>query len=327
MGRGLNICFMLGFQEVSGIWARLGEKTASLLGNANLTIAMRQQDAGRTREWIEKTAGQTYITQATSYHGAADGAYREARQAEVRPVSRVDWNDLTTLIEGEAIVLFGGRRIYARVFHARIDDAGPKRLGRSVMLRAPDADEVRRLFERLGRIAATIENGKLALGPEEEVSSGLAALLRGFREAAQQGGAPRACARGALEEIGRVPRDLLSSSRPQPADGSPITSVTPMLSVATTAVVPGPESAGLPSEPIDVRLVRLLSAIERTAGGSSSAARSAALSILAERDGALEASIDVEPPAMTLETFQAHLAAVMRQLEALRGVASARTAA
>ena len=29
MGRGLNICFMLGFQEVSGIWARLGEKTAS----------------------------------------------------------------------------------------------------------------------------------------------------------------------------------------------------------------------------------------------------------------------------------------------------------
>ena len=81
MGRGLNICFMLGFQEIAGIWARLGEKTASLLGNANLTIAMRQQDAGRTREWIEKTAGQTYITQATTYHGAADGAYREARHA------------------------------------------------------------------------------------------------------------------------------------------------------------------------------------------------------------------------------------------------------
>src|ERR1700726_3600357 len=100
-----------------------------------------------------------------SYHGAGDGAYREARHAEVRPVSRVDWNDLTTLIEGEAIVLFGGRRVYARVFHARIDDAGPKRLGRSVMLRAPDPDEVRRRLERLGHIAAAIENGKLALGP------------------------------------------------------------------------------------------------------------------------------------------------------------------
>jgi intracellular multiplication protein IcmO len=327
MGRGLNICFMLGFQEVSGIWARLGEKTASVLGNANLTIAMRQQDSGRTREWIEKTAGQTYITQATSYHGAGDGAYREARHAEVRPVSRVDWNDLTTLIEGEAIVLFGGRRIYARVFHAQIDDAGPKRLGRSMMLRAPDPDEVRSRLARLGRIAAAIENGKLAVGPEEELSPGLGALLRGFREAAQQGGDARGCARGALDEIGRLPEDLLSSHPPEAADGSLVTSVTPMLSAATTAVVPSPENTGLPSEPIEVRLVRRLSAIEQAAGASSSAARSAALSILAERDAALEAPIQIEPPAMTLERFQAHLAAVTRQLEMLRDTASVRRAA
>ena len=123
-GRSMNISFILGFQEVSGIWARLGEKTATLLGNANLTVAMRQQDSGRTREWIEKTAGQTNVTQATSYQGSEDGNYREARHAEVRTVSRVDWNDLTSLIEGEAIVLFGGRRVYARVFHAQIDDKG-----------------------------------------------------------------------------------------------------------------------------------------------------------------------------------------------------------
>ncbi len=103
MGRGLYISFMLGFQETSGIWARLGEKTASLLGNANFTIAMRQQDSGRTREWLQKTAGETFVTQATSYQGSEDGNYREARHAEVRPVSRVDWQDLTSLIEGEAI--------------------------------------------------------------------------------------------------------------------------------------------------------------------------------------------------------------------------------
>ena len=186
MGRGLNICFMLGFQEIAGIWARLGEKTASLLGNANLTIAMRQQDAGRTREWIEKTAGQTYITQATTYHGAADGAYREARHAEVRPVSRIDWNDLTSLIEGEAVVLFGGRRIYARVFHAAVDDVGPKRLGRTVMLRAPDADAIREDLARIGRIASSIESGSVALAGEEEASPGLSALVRGFARAARR---------------------------------------------------------------------------------------------------------------------------------------------
>jgi intracellular multiplication protein IcmO len=318
MGRGLNICFVLGFQEVSGIWARLGEKTASLLGNANLTIAMRQQDSGRTREWIEKTAGQTYITQATSYHGAEDGAYREARHAEVRPVSRIDWNDLTTLIEGEAIVLFGGRRIYARIFHARIDDGGPKRLGRSVMLADPDTGEVRRRFERLGEVAAAIESGNVALGSDEEVPPGLAALLRGFAKAAYRGGDAADCARSALDEIGQVPEHLLSQSPPPAAGGLPVTSVTPMLSTASTAIFAGPDSTGHPNEPIDVQLVPRLAAIELAAGVSASAARSTALAILAKRDAALAAPIEIEPPAMTVETFQAHLAAVMRRLEALR---------
>jgi hypothetical protein len=55
---------------------------------------------------------------------------------------------------------------------------------------------------RLGCIAAAIENGKIALDTEDEVAPALAAVLRGFREAARQGGGARTCARGALEEIG-----------------------------------------------------------------------------------------------------------------------------
>ena len=137
MGRGLNFMFWLGFQEVSGIWARLGEKTQSLFGNANLTIAMRQQDANRTRQWIEDTAGKTYVTQATSYQGGGTGEYAETRSAEVREVAGVDWRDLQSLIEGEAIILFGGRRIYAKLFHAEIDTRGPMRLNRPVALAPP----------------------------------------------------------------------------------------------------------------------------------------------------------------------------------------------
>jgi intracellular multiplication protein IcmO len=147
-------------------------------GNANIMIAMRQQDSGRTRDYIEKTAGQTNVTQATSCQGSSDGNYREARHAEVRTISRVDWNDLTSLIEGEAIVLFGGRRIYARVFHAKIDDTGPKRIGRSLMLQPPDANELRARLERAGQIAAAIETGKVMVGSNVALSPGLAALRR-----------------------------------------------------------------------------------------------------------------------------------------------------
>jgi intracellular multiplication protein IcmO len=327
MGRGLNISFILGFQEVSGIWARLGEKTASLLGNANLTIAMRQQDAGRTREWIEKTAGQTNVTQAISYQGATDGNYREERHAEVRTVSRVDWQDLTSLIEGEAIVLFGGRRIYARIFHARIDDAGPKRLGRSLVLGPPDAGDVRRRLDRIGEMAAAIERGKVIVSGREEVSPGLAALLHGFEEAGRAGGNARDCALGALAAIAELPESALPHRPPPPADGSPVTAVTPMLANASAMVFAGAPTGAAPHEPVDSRLLRNIAEIERLAGAPETAPRGIALSVLAERDEALEATAIAEPPPMTVEVFQNHLAAVIHQLATLRDAGGLQRAA
>jgi intracellular multiplication protein IcmO len=327
MGRGLNISFMLGFQEVSGIYARLGEKTASLLGNANIMIAMRQQDSGRTRDYIEKTAGQTNVTQATSYQGSSDGNYREARHAEVRTISRVDWNDLTSLIEGEAIVLFGGRRIYARVFHAKIDDTGPKRIGRSLMLQPPDANELRTRLERAGQVAAAIETGQLMVGSNLALSTGLAALLRGFSTAAGSGSTGHDCARNALAEIAKLPDSDLPARPAPPADGTPVTSLTPMLSVSSKHVFAGPEQAGLPNEPIDDRLLRGIAEIERASGVGETMLRGAGLSILADRDEALAETVIVEPPSMSAEILEMHIEAVIEQLGKLRSAANLKHAA
>jgi intracellular multiplication protein IcmO len=327
MGRGLNICFMLGFQEVSGIWARLGEKTASLLGNANLTIAMRQQDAGRTREWIEHTAGQTNVTQATSYQGAADGAYREARHADVRTVSRIDWRDLTSLNEGEAIILFGGRRIYARIFHAKIDDSGPKRLGRTLMLPAPDPSEMRVRAASIAAIAKTIATGRVTPGIAERKSPALVAMVRAFAEAAFAGSDGRTCARAAIDALGRLPEEQLTPPPPPPADGSPVTAVTPMLETASATVVAGPAATELPREPIDGGLLERLSAIELAAGMSATGAYQTALVILAERDLALSRAVRIDPPPIGLDAFQARLEAVIEQVERIHQKSQTRRAA
>ena len=181
MGRGLNIMFWLGFQEVSGIWARLGEKTASLLGNANLTIAMRQQDAQRTCDWLEKTAGQTYVTQATSFQGGSDGVYREAQRAEMRQVARVEWNDLQRLLEGEAIVLFGGRRIYAKLFYAKISSDGPIRLKVPLMLSAPAREPLQARHASSSALADLIEAGDLTREDTVPASPVLRAMIDGFK--------------------------------------------------------------------------------------------------------------------------------------------------
>ena len=320
MGRGLNMSFLLAFQEVSGIWARLGEKTASLLGNANLTIAMRQQDSGRTRQWIEQTAGQTYITQATSYHGANDGNYREAKHAEVRQVARVDWNDLTRLIEGEAIVLFGGRRIYARLFHAEIDDAGPKRLSRGVMLQAPNAEDIRTSQERIRTIATFIQDGVVVAGVADAASPRLQAMLAAFRDAASRGGNAEACIDAALEAVRTLPADTapapigLSSQ----SDDMPVTVVTPMLHAASRRQIGGAEPSGEASEPVDGTLLESIAACEIAGGVGELGARATALRIIGERDQVLREIAIVEPPAMAPEELVRRVGVMLGRLQQVR---------
>jgi hypothetical protein len=73
-------------------------------------------------------------------------------------------------------------------------------------------------------------------------------------------------------------------------------------------------------------LLRGIAAIEGLAGASPASARSAALSILAERDEALRAPAIVEPPSIDAATFRASLAAVIRQLAAPCGPAAGRKA-
>jgi hypothetical protein len=179
--------------------------------------------------------------------------------------------------------------------------------------------------------------GRATAGEAGDVVDGTGAAGEIGRRVSDDGMSPgRALPTGAKKSIGcaeaRPGAAARSGANPAPANIShwaialasiplgalPVTSVMPMLSAASAAIFAGPDNAGQPSEPINVQLVRSLAAIERATGVSALAARSAALAILAERDAALAAPIEVEPAVMTVETFQTHLAAVMRRLEALR---------
>ena len=307
-GRSLNMMFWLAFQEVSGIVARIGEKTQTLLGNANLTVAMRQQDANRTREWIEQTAGQTLVTQAAGYQGAWDGGeYRDTRQADVRQVARVDWNDLQRLIEGEAIILFGGRRIYARLFHAKFETSGPARLTRPLSLPPPDTEKLEAERERNAEIAGRIEKGMVAAGAREPVSSTLKAMLEGFAVAGAKGGDAAACVAGAIEAAGRIP---FASTEP----GTINTPFTPMLESAIEGT-PGPSiEAGRPANPIDATLVAGVTAVETAIGASKQTARAKALDLLARRDEALRSLEKSKPPELSADELRQEIHRLINEL-------------
>lgn len=134
MGRKLGLFFLLGFQEIVALKVRMGESALSMLGNANLQIITRLQEGSETRTYIEKTAGDTYVTQASRFDATGVGGYSEGMQAEVRQVSRVDWQDVRGLIEGEAIMLYGRFRVYAKTFDAEPKAQGALRINRPLPL-------------------------------------------------------------------------------------------------------------------------------------------------------------------------------------------------
>ena len=314
MGRGLNIMFWLCFQEVSGIWARLGEKTASLLGNANLTIAMRQQDANRTREWIEKTGGETEVTQATSFVAGEAGQYREGPSAEVRKVNRVSWSDLQKLLEGEAIVMLGGRRVYAKLFYADVKADGPIRRNRPLILPglSRDGNETGKTVKD---VVVQLEGGQVPRSTEPQDDPVLFAMIEAFK------GSPAPTAEGrvaaAIAAAGKAPRPTPANDVPPEP---PVTTSHPMLEDITTSSAEETTAKNPAASPAwgvvgDKAAAAAISAIEEAGGASSAeAARTgqAVAQVLAE------ATILTlpEPPAMNSEELAANLKRLLEQVAA-----------
>jgi hypothetical protein len=145
---------------------------------------------------------------------------------------------------------------------------------------------------------------------------------------ARRGDDAATCAEAAFEEIGLASGEPPARCLPSSADAVPITDVTAMLMAASqAALTPGADPAAEPGGPIDAGLLHGLAAIETAAGAPALAALGRARAILAARDAALTMPATVEPPPMTVETFQAHLAAVARELDELRAGADRRRAA
>ncbi len=184
-GRSLGFSFYLGFQEVAGLRARLGDTVFSLLGNANLQILMRLQEGGQTRDYVESTAGDTFVTQTGSFNQIGSG-YRESLSADLRQTNRINWNDLRGLIEGEAIVLFGKHRIYTKLFYVDPNASGVLRLNRPITLLPPDRARLIDEKTRLDIAAGLFRDGEKLAVPVRRFKA-LDALLKGINDALATG--------------------------------------------------------------------------------------------------------------------------------------------
>ena len=92
--------------------------------------------------------------------------------------------------------MFGGRRIYAKLFHAVIDTSGPM---------PPILARIKEEASRVQAIRDAIVSGSVGVGAEELCSPALSALLAGFEGAALRGLKTARCVAAVLGAARRAP--------------------------------------------------------------------------------------------------------------------------
>ena len=209
--------------------------------------------------------------------------FHDSRHADVRQVARVDWGDLQRLIEGEAIILFAGRRIYAKLFYAKIGKGGPIRLKRPLCLPAPDTRGVASRQARLAAIGEGIEKGMVVAASHERAPGTVEAMLKGFMEAHARGGDGEACVAAAVEAGGRHAIESFEGAAIQ-------TPVTAMMEQATKAPVDPVKEAGLPTRAVEAGVMRLIVGLEEAVGATGFDAKKRAFGLLKVMEKAVERS-------------------------------------
>ena len=324
MGRGLGFMFYLGFQEVPGLKARVGEAVYSLLGNANFQILMRLQEGSETRKYVEQTVGDTHVTQAGGFSATEFGGFRESMNADIRQTYRVNWNDLRNLIEGEAIIVFGKERIYAKLLHVETADRGPLRMNRPLPLRPPEQGEVRRDGERVARIAGHLAAGRAARTLDAPPSPTLDAMLLYLKEGmAQLEPVPVSdLVRAAILLLMDVDADAPASvpaptaGPTSPDQGVEDTPYAPMLESVAKPASSARAVPEVPSEPPPLDFTRQLAAIEVAMGSSPAEARIKTDQAAAAREASLQGGELPTPPALSPSEF-------IRAVEALTAIVGA----
>ena len=322
-GRGQGYSFVLGWHDVAGLRARIGDAAYTLLNNAPLQLLMRQHEGGENRRHIESTVGESDTTQITSYRSKDGGAYQEAETAEVRRTSRVDWRDLRGLIAGEGVMVLGNTRVHANLFYAATSAKGAIRRARPVSLSMHDPAAIRRAVDGEQRVRGAIEGADRPERVMLPLSPVLQALFQGFGTARAAGVGVSEAIDAGINAAGAVPMEeplpAAELAPAAPTDGlgeAPVTEFSATLaSVVDRPQDPASEQSTIVSVDRQVAdLLQQIAEIEERTGLDPADARTASIQACTERDAALDALALQEPRALPPEELRRMLGTLVAEV-------------
>lgn len=182
--RSLGFSAIFAGQDLPAFQKASKEEAASIGANCNIKICMKLEDPQETWEYFNKTAGETYVTNVSSFQmnpGSMTMNYMDNRSASLDRRARIELLDLKDQREGEAHIFFKSRIIRAEMFYANPKPIKKIRLNQLLRIESPPANELIALNDRLNRfnkVFNTYNADPIKTLPNEDI----AILSHAFRE-------------------------------------------------------------------------------------------------------------------------------------------------
>jgi len=174
--RSLGFSAVFAGQDLPAFQKASKEEAASIGANCNIKICMKLEDPQETWEFFNKAAGETYVTNVSSFQmnpGSMTMNYMDSRNTSVDRRQRIELLDLKDQREGEAHIFFKSKIIRAEMFYANPKSVKALRLGHFLKVETPPANDLIALNERLNKFLSIFRNYDITtpkIAPNEDIA-------------------------------------------------------------------------------------------------------------------------------------------------------------
>lgn len=185
--RSLGFCLVYAAQDLPAMEKRVKEEARSITANCNIKLFGKLEDPTQTKEFFEKTVGQSYVTEVSSFSKGQNGQsatnYADGGQASIQVRARADYDELRSFTEGRAICAFGADVTEIQVYYSSLGFAKEMRVHRFLPVAPPSADVLKSLQE-VKSVLSRLRSKKWdprQIPSEHDDTKAVQALVDGYR--------------------------------------------------------------------------------------------------------------------------------------------------
>lgn len=149
--RSLGFCLVFAGQDLPAMEKRVKEEARSIVANCNLKIFGKLEDPTQTKEFFEKTVGESTVLESSTRKQVkamfGQKKFDDTENYSVTTRAKASYDQLKSFKEGQSIVSFGDRVVQAKMFYSNVGKIKSLRVNKFISMPHPDPDNKRSSVE------------------------------------------------------------------------------------------------------------------------------------------------------------------------------------